>query len=60
MRRWVDLADVGDFVALRKGELTRVFPEVEQLPDISIAPWWPHSVLDYLRHPSLSGAVLTS
>ncbi|MFF7788386.1 serine peptidase [Streptomyces sp. NPDC007991] len=55
--RWVNVADVGDFVAIPKGELTRVFPEVEELPEISIAPAWPHSVLDYLRHRSVSEAI---
>ncbi|WP_460070646.1 serine peptidase [Streptomyces sp. YKOK-I1] len=59
VRRWVNLADVGDFVAVPKGELARVFPEVEQLPDVSIAPWWPHGVLDYLRHPSVGAALLS-
>ncbi|MFG2129959.1 serine peptidase [Streptomyces sp. NPDC048751] len=58
-RRWVNVADVGDFVAVPKGQLARVFPGVEELPEISIAPLWPHSVLDYLRHPSVTGALLT-
>ncbi|MFE8017276.1 serine peptidase [Streptomyces antibioticus] len=57
VRRWVNVADTGDFVAVPKGALARAFPEIEQLPDISIARWWPHSVLDYLRHPSVNGAV---
>ncbi|GAA4323679.1 hypothetical protein GCM10023086_49600 [Streptomyces venetus] len=53
VRRWVNVADVGDFVAVPKGELARVFTGVVQLPEISIAPAWPHSVLDYLRHRSV-------
>ncbi|MEW5531902.1 serine peptidase [Streptomyces virginiae] len=57
VRRWVDIADVGDFVAIPKGALARVFEGVEEQPAISIAPLWPHSVLDYLRHPSVAGAV---
>ncbi|GAA1425248.1 hypothetical protein GCM10009601_31780 [Streptomyces thermospinosisporus] len=48
-----------DFVAVPKGELGRVFSGVEELPDISIAPLWPHSVLDYLKHPSVIGALFT-
>ncbi|MEV8593147.1 serine peptidase [Streptomyces sp. NPDC052012] len=59
VRRWVNVADVGDFVAIPKGELARVFTGVEELPDISIAPLWPHSVLDYLQHPAVTGALLT-
>ncbi|MFD7132308.1 serine peptidase [Streptomyces sp. NPDC059894] len=59
VRRWVNVADVGDFVAVPKGQLARVFPEVDQLPDISVARWWPHSVLDCLRHPSVTGTVLS-
>ncbi|MFF3330966.1 serine peptidase [Streptomyces sp. NPDC002888] len=59
VRRWVNVADVGDFVAVPKGELARVFPDVEELPEISIAPLWPHSVLDYLKHPTVTGALLT-
>ncbi|MEU0176296.1 hypothetical protein ABZ178_23525 [Streptomyces massasporeus] len=57
VRRWVNVADVGDFVAVPKGELARVFPGVEELSEISIAPAWPHGVLDYLRHRSVSGAI---
>lgn len=60
VRRWVDIADVGDFVAVPKGGLARGFTGVEPLPDISIAPLWPHSVLDYLKHPSVTGAVLAA
>ncbi|MFF4661073.1 hypothetical protein [Streptomyces sp. NPDC001381] len=60
VRRWVDIADAGDFVAVPKGELARVFRGVEPLPDISIAPVWPHGVLDYLRHPRVTGAVLAA
>ncbi|NJP50240.1 hypothetical protein HCJ93_09170 [Streptomyces sp. SBST2-5] len=59
VRRWVNVADRGDFVAIPKGELGRVFTGVEELPDISIAPLWPHGVLDYLKHPSVIGALLT-
>ncbi|MDN0197259.1 hypothetical protein [Streptomyces sp. S.PNR 29] len=59
VRRWVNIADIGDFVAVPKGELARIFPGVEELPEISIAPLWPHSVLDYLRHPSVAKAVTT-
>jgi hypothetical protein len=33
---------------------------VEQLADIGVARWWPHGVLDCLRHPSVSGVVLTA
>ncbi|MFD4620814.1 hypothetical protein [Streptomyces sp. NPDC058475] len=57
VRRWVNIADVGDFVAIPKGELARVFSGVEELPEISIAPVWPHSVLDYLKHPAVTKAI---
>lgn len=57
VRRWLNIADVGDFVAIPKGELPRVFSGVEELPEISIAPVWPHSVLDYLKHPSVAEAL---
>ncbi|MDQ0717088.1 pimeloyl-ACP methyl ester carboxylesterase [Streptomyces luteogriseus] len=57
VRRWVNVADVGDFVAIPKGMLAQVFPGVDELPEISIAPAWPHSVLDYLRHRSVSEAI---
>ncbi|MGA5356358.1 hypothetical protein [Streptomyces purpurascens] len=57
VRRWVNVADAGDFVAIPKGEVARVFPGVEELPEISIAPAWPHGVLDYLRHHSVSEAI---
>ncbi|MFE1963334.1 caspase family protein [Streptomyces sp. NPDC059479] len=35
------------------------FTGVEQQPDITIAPLWPHSIHDYLRHPAV-GHVLQS
>ncbi|MFJ6756025.1 hypothetical protein ACIQNK_13520 [Streptomyces sp. NPDC091273] len=57
VRQWVDIADVGDFVAVPKGELARVFEGVEGRPEISIAPLWPHSVLDYLKHPAVAEAI---
>lgn len=57
VRRWANIADIGDFVAVPKGELGRVFADVEELPEISIAPLWPHSVLDYLQHPSVVKAI---
>ncbi|MEW2613834.1 hypothetical protein AB0937_27315 [Streptomyces sp. NPDC047880] len=44
-------------MAVPKGELARVFPGVEGLPDISIAPAWPHGVHDYLRHRSVSETI---
>jgi len=59
VRRWVNIADVGDFVAIPKGELPRLFTGVEEFPEISIAPLWPHSVLDYLKHPTVTEAILT-
>lgn len=60
VRRWANIADIGDFVAIPKGELVRVFADVEELPEISIAPTWPHSVLDYLKHPSVTKAITAS
>ncbi|MGW1675182.1 hypothetical protein [Streptomyces sp. NPDC002324] len=57
VRRWTNIADIGDFVAVPKGELGRAFAEVEELPEISIAPLWPHSVLDYLQHPAVAKAI---
>ncbi|MFI8338895.1 hypothetical protein ACIF8W_02230 [Streptomyces sp. NPDC085639] len=57
VRRWVNIADVGDFVAIPKGALARAFTGVEERPEISIAPLWPHSVLDYLKHPSVADAI---
>jgi pimeloyl-ACP methyl ester carboxylesterase len=51
--RWVNVADRGDVIAIPKGALAQRFDGVEQLPDISIAPLWPHGVLDYLRHPAV-------
>ncbi|WP_147472703.1 alpha/beta hydrolase family protein [Streptomyces triticirhizae] len=48
--RWVNVADVGDFVAVPRGRLARVFAGVESVDDISVAPLWPHNVLDYLGH----------
>ncbi|MGS2586346.1 serine peptidase [Streptomyces hebeiensis] len=56
--RWVNIADTGDFVAIPKGELARVFSGVEELPDISIAPLWPHSVADYLRHAAVREVIV--
>ncbi|MFI7019001.1 hypothetical protein [Streptomyces sp. NPDC050164] len=57
VRRWMNLSDVGDFVAVPKGQLACAFPGVEELPEISIAPVWPHGVLDYLRHRSVPEAI---
>ncbi|MEU7602301.1 hypothetical protein [Streptomyces sp. NPDC041003] len=57
VRQWVDIADVGDFVAVPKGELARVFEGVEGRPEISIAPLWPHSVLAYLKHPAVAEVI---
>jgi hypothetical protein len=53
----VNVADAGDFVAIPKGELARVFPGVEELPEISIAPAWPHGVRDYLRHRTVAETI---
>ncbi|MER7463255.1 hypothetical protein [Streptomyces sp. NPDC097981] len=47
-------------MAVPKGELARVFEGVEERPEISIAPLWPHSVLDYLRHPSVTETILSA
>ncbi|WP_051814412.1 hypothetical protein RFN58_32950 [Streptomyces iakyrus] len=57
VRRWVNVADAGDFVAIPKGELARVFTGVEELPEISIAPAWPHGVRDYLRHRTVAETI---
>ncbi|KUO03537.1 hypothetical protein [Streptomyces caeruleatus] len=57
VRRWHNIADVGDFVAIPKGELARVFSGVEELPEINIAPVWPHNVLDYLKHSAVAEAL---
>jgi hypothetical protein len=59
VRRWVNVADAGDFVAIPKGAVARVFPGAEELPEISIAPAWPHGVRDYLRHRAVSETITT-
>jgi len=53
VRRWVNLADVGDIVAVPRGGLGRAFAGVEDSPDLTIGNFTFHSVEAYLRTPEI-------
>ncbi|AMW13611.1 hypothetical protein A4E84_31360 [Streptomyces qaidamensis] len=47
----------GQEEAFDRLELARVFPGVEELPEISLAPDRPHGVRDYLSHRTVAATV---
>ncbi|GAB2667780.1 hypothetical protein [Nocardia goodfellowii] len=53
VQRWVNLADVGDIVAVPRGGLGRTFAGVEDIPDLTIGNLAFHGVQAYLRTPEL-------
>jgi hypothetical protein len=57
VRRWVNLADVGDLVAIPRGGLGAHFDGVVDHPDVAIADWDFHTVRSYLRCPEVAAAI---
>jgi hypothetical protein len=53
VRRWVNIADVGDLVAVPRGGLGNAFEGVEDEPEISIGDWDFHTAGAYLRAPEV-------
>jgi hypothetical protein len=58
--RWVNLADVGDIVAVPRSGLSGVFDEVEDLPPLTIGAWDFHTSQSYLRSPEVARVVVSS
>jgi pimeloyl-ACP methyl ester carboxylesterase len=58
VRRWVDLADVGDVIAVPKGALPLAFTDVDAHYEIDIGPVSFHDVTKYLAHRQLISALL--
>ncbi|WP_214111185.1 GPI inositol-deacylase [Acrocarpospora catenulata] len=56
VRRWVNLADVGDIFAVPPDITTR-FDNVEQAPKLTIAPVDFHRAVNYLAHPDVRDLV---
>lgn len=53
VRRWVNLADVGDIIAVPRGGLGRAFTGVEDTPDLTIGEFAFHGVEAYLQRPEV-------
>lgn len=51
--RWVNLADVGDIVAIPRGGLVPHFDGVEYDADVVIGEWDFHTAKNYLACPDL-------
>jgi hypothetical protein len=56
--RWIDLADIGDVIAVPKGALPRVFSGVSAHHEVDIGAVSFHDVTRYLAHPQLIRALL--
>jgi hypothetical protein len=59
VRRWVNLADVGDLVALPRIGLGQAFTGVAQDIPVTIGTWDFHTVGAYLRAPTVREALAT-
>ncbi len=57
VRRWVNICDVGDLIAVPKN-LADFYDDVEQLPEFSIDAFEFHAITPYLCHP-VTGAVIS-
>lgn len=56
VRRWTDVADVGDLIAIPR-PLSRYFNSVDQQHGIAIAPFDFHRVVNYLRTGVVAAAI---
>jgi len=50
VKRWVNLADTGDFIAVPKGTLVQRFAGLDEHHEITIGPIASHDVTKYLAH----------
>jgi len=57
--RWVNVADVGDLVAVPRGGLRQRFDNVEDATDVVIGSWDFHSAEGYLRCPDVGRYLYT-
>jgi hypothetical protein len=57
--RWVNLADVGDIVAIPRGGLGQRFDGVYDAADVIIGTWDFHSAEGYLRCPGVAQFVIS-
>jgi hypothetical protein len=53
VRRWVNLADIGDIVAIPRGGIADSFDGVDNDAEVVIGGWDFHAVRNYLRCPDL-------
>lgn len=53
VKRWIDLADTGDVIAVPRGGVPRSFTGVDEHHEITIGPLALHDVTKYLAHPQL-------
>lgn len=60
VRQWINLADIGDLVALPRDGLSPYFNGVRRDHQITIGTWDFHSAEGYLRCPDVSRALLQS
>lgn len=58
VRRWLNIADVGDIVAIPRAGLRPDFDGVEADLSVVIGPWDFHTVGAYLRTPDVAKAIL--
>ncbi len=59
VRRWVNLADIGDVVALPRVGLGQAFDGVEEDISVTIGTWDFHTVGAYLRAPAVRKVLFT-
>ncbi|MFD1151353.1 serine peptidase [Saccharothrix hoggarensis] len=57
VRRWVNVADVGDLVAIPRTGLRDHFPGVERDVTVTIGEWDFHTATGYLRNPEVAALV---
>lgn len=60
VRRWVNLADIGDVVALPRIGLGQAFTGVEEDIPVTIGIWDFHTVGAYLRAPTVRNALFAT
>jgi hypothetical protein len=60
VRRWVNVADAGDLVAVPRGGLGARFAEVQDEDDVTIGPWDFHTARGYLRTPEVRALIDTA
>jgi hypothetical protein len=58
VRRWVNIADVGDIVAIPRAGLRPQFDGVEADLSVVIGPWDFHTAGAYLRSPDVAKVIL--